>query len=277
MDTKKILQTDILDIIFNERNKEYGAYELRKNYQKRARNAVVISLVFALVAVSAPLIAGLLIDKEIVEYPVDKDPVILTEIKTNPELPETGTATKTVEEPPTPIIPTEIVRPTEVVDPIEPPIDLPIVDPGPQGPEGPELPTGSFDPANAGGGGPATSGNFIELPKEPEMTYTTEMDLQQYPEFPGGEDALFNYLSAHIKYPSKAVENEREGKVVIGFVVNKDGNIDEMSVLKSLGYGCDEEAMRVIKDMPKWKAGKNNGKPVKVYYTLPIHFELSRQ
>lgn len=274
MDKKKILQTDILDIIFNERNKEYGAYELRKNYQKRARNAVVISLVFALVAVSAPLIAGLLIDKEILEYPIDKDPVIITEVKIDPVLPKPGPTTTNIDDPIIPDIPTEIVHPTEVIDPIEPPIDLPITDPGPQGPD---LPTGSFDPANIGGSGSASSGGIIELPKEPEITYSTEMGLEQYPEFPGGEDALFNYLSAHIKYPSKAIENEREGKVVIGFVVNKDGEIDEMSVLKSLGYGCDEEAMRVIKDMPKWKAGKNNGKPVKVYYTLPIHFELSRQ
>jgi periplasmic protein TonB len=276
MDKKKILQTDILDIIFNERNKEYGAYELRKNYQKRARNAVVISFVFALVAVSAPLIAGFLIDKPQVALPRDPEEFIIRDVETDVKIPESGSTIKKIDEPITPDIPTEIVHPTEVIEPIEPPIDLPIVDPGPQGPEGPELPTGNLDPGTSGGG-TATSVSIIELPKEPETTYTLEMGLQQYPEFPGGEDALFNYLSAHIKYPSKAIENEREGKVVIGFVVNKDGEIDEMSVLKSLGYGCDEEAMRVIKDMPKWKAGKNNGKPVKVYYTLPIHFELSPQ
>ena len=82
------------------------------------------------------------------------------------------------------------------------------------------------------------------------------------------------YLADNIKYPKKAKDNNIEGRVFVNFVVEKDGSINEVKVLRGIGGGCDEEAVRVINSMPKWKPGKQEGKPVRVYYTIPIFFKL---
>jgi protein TonB len=94
------------------------------------------------------------------------------------------------------------------------------------------------------------------------------------PDFPGGEDALNAYLSKNIKYPKQANENGVQGRVVLQFVVNEDGDISDIKVVRGIGSGCDQEAMRVVNSMPKWKPGKQNGKAVKVSFSLPILFEL---
>jgi protein TonB len=100
-------------------------------------------------------------------------------------------------------------------------------------------------------------------------TYVEEM-----PRFPGGEDALNNYLSKNIKYPSKALDNNIEGRVMVEFTVRTNGQIDDVKVLRGIGYGCDEEALRVVKSMPVWSPGKQNGKPVNVVYRVPIKFTI---
>ena len=96
------------------------------------------------------------------------------------------------------------------------------------------------------------------------------------PEFPGGEEELIRYLAQNIQYPKQALDGNTEGRVLIGFVVNKEGDIDDVKVLRSIGDGCDEEAVRVIHKMPKWKPGKNNGKLVNVFYNLPVTFQLMK-
>jgi protein TonB len=82
------------------------------------------------------------------------------------------------------------------------------------------------------------------------------------------------YLSKNIKYPKQANENGVQGRVVLQFVVNEDGDISDIKVVRGIGSGCDQEAMRVVNSMPKWKPGKQNGKAVKVSFSLPILFEL---
>ena len=99
--------------------------------------------------------------------------------------------------------------------------------------------------------------------------------VEQMPEFPGGDAELMKYLSKNIKYPASAQENGIQGRVVVEFVVNKDGSIVEPKVLKKLDNACDQEAMRVIKAMPKWKPGMQRGKPVRVKYTVPVMFRLT--
>jgi protein TonB len=99
---------------------------------------------------------------------------------------------------------------------------------------------------------------------------------EQMPDFPGGVEELYRYLGKNIQYPPLARENSIEGKVVLTFVVDKDGKISNIeSAGKKLGWGCDEEAIRVVKSMPAWTPGKQNGKPVIVKYTLPIRFQLN--
>jgi len=94
------------------------------------------------------------------------------------------------------------------------------------------------------------------------------------PEFPGGNGALMKYLSDNIQYPPIAAEQGIAGKVQVRFVVKPDGTVDDIQVVKSLDPSCDKEAVRVLKKMPKWSPGKQNGTPVFVYFSLPVTFRL---
>lgn len=98
--------------------------------------------------------------------------------------------------------------------------------------------------------------------------------VEKMPAFPGGIEALFQYLGQNIEYPAMAKDARIEGKVYITFVVNAKGEIDNVVVLRGIGGGCDEEAVRVIKSMPAWEPGRQRGKPVKVQYNLPVNFIL---
>jgi protein TonB len=97
---------------------------------------------------------------------------------------------------------------------------------------------------------------------------------EQMPEFPGGDNALMRFLQQNIKYPIKALKKNIEGVVMINFVVEKDGRISKVKVTKRIGGGCDEEALRVIRKMPRWKPGKQGGKPVPVYFDIPVNFKI---
>ncbi len=92
--------------------------------------------------------------------------------------------------------------------------------------------------------------------------------------FPGGEEARIKYLRDHIKYPEMAKESGIQGTVYLKFVVEKDGSISNVKVLRGIGGGCDEEAVRVLKQMPKWKPAKQRGRPVRVWFNMPIKFTL---
>jgi protein TonB len=98
--------------------------------------------------------------------------------------------------------------------------------------------------------------------------------VESMPEFPGGMGALMTYLAKNIKYPPLAKESGIQGKVFINFVVEPDGSISNVKVLRGIGGGCDEEAVRVVKNMPKWKPGMQRGKPVRVSFNLPVKFTL---
>jgi protein TonB len=100
------------------------------------------------------------------------------------------------------------------------------------------------------------------------------MVVEQMPSFPGGMAALMKYLATHIKYPELAKESGIQGRVFINFVVEPDGSISHVKVLRGIGGGCDEEAVRVVKSMPKWIPGKQRGKPVRVSFNLPVKFTL---
>lgn len=111
-----------------------------------------------------------------------------------------------------------------------------------------------------------------EKPKEEE---TKVFDVvEQMPQFPGGPNALFEYLSKNIKYPVVAEENGIQGRVIVTFVVERDGSITDVKVAKSVDPSLDKEAMRVVKSMPHWIPGKQNGSAVRVKYTVPVTFRL---
>lgn len=115
----------------------------------------------------------------------------------------------------------------------------------------------------------------VEAPVEEEEEEVIFMVVETMPEFPGGQQALFKYLGENVKYPVIAQENGIQGRVICQFVVNKDGSIVDVVVVRSSGEpSLDKEALRVINSMPKWKPGKQRGKPVRVKYTVPVNFRL---
>ena len=94
------------------------------------------------------------------------------------------------------------------------------------------------------------------------------------PEYPGGDQAMMQFVAENVKYPQEAIDKEISGRVMVGFVVEKDGSISDVKVVKGIGGGCDEEAVRVVNAMPKWKPGMDKGKPVRVSYMMPFSFKL---
>ena len=113
---------------------------------------------------------------------------------------------------------------------------------------------------------------------EIEEEEVTEQEIfqivEEMPAFPGGEQKLLEYVAKNVKYPQIARESGIKGRVFISFVVEPDGSVSNVKVLRGIGGGCDEEAMRVVKSMPKWKPGKQRGKAVRVSYMLPVNFQL---
>jgi len=115
--------------------------------------------------------------------------------------------------------------------------------------------------------GDKPSTGIVEAPKAEIFTY-----VEQMPTFANGD--VNAYLSKNIQYPAAARENNISGRVIVNFIVSEDGSISDVTIVRGIGGGCDEEAKRVVAGMPKWKPGKQNGRPVKVRFTLPILFKL---
>ncbi|MDE5657510.1 MAG: energy transducer TonB [Muribaculaceae bacterium] len=115
---------------------------------------------------------------------------------------------------------------------------------------------------------------IVEEKKPEPVEEKVFTSVEQMPQFPGGEGALLKYISDHIKYPTIAMENNVQGKVVVQFVVTRDGSIGEVKVARGKDPDLDKEAVRVVKTLPKFIPGKMNGQAVNVWYTLPINFKL---
>ena len=98
--------------------------------------------------------------------------------------------------------------------------------------------------------------------------------VEQMPEYPGGIAALWEYLMQNVKYPEDAEKQKVEGRVIANFVVETDGSISDVKIFKQVFPSLDREAIRVLEAMPKWTPGKQNGKPVRVKYTVPVNFKL---
>jgi TonB family protein len=118
-----------------------------------------------------------------------------------------------------------------------------------------------------------------ELPKAPEVNKTEPLVsdtifavVEKMPEFPGGKKALMNYLKENIHYPEQAKKEGIHGRVFVNFIVEKDGSISGVKILRGIGHGCDEETVRVVRAMPKWVPGEQRGQKVRVSFNLPIKF-----
>ena len=262
------------DFVFANRNKEYGAYDLRKAYPKAATRALIIGAVLFILASIAPRAIAFLTPAAKEEAMVEVDLMKLAPPPIDPNEP-----------PPPPPPPVELpkVNTVQFLPPeVKPDEEVPEETPPPTVEELKEAvaaeKTQEGDPnaeevivAPEESTGPTKVEAAVEVEKKEEEIFTV---VEQQPEFPGGMSALGQFLGKNIRYPAAAQRANVSGRVFVSFVVNTDGSIQDVQTLKGLGFGTDEEAVRVVKSMPKWRSGKQSGRPVRVKFNLPINFTL---
>ncbi|MBC8152549.1 MAG: TonB family protein [Bacteroidetes bacterium] len=266
------LSTATLDeLVFAGRNQTYGAFDLRRHYRPTLSRALWLGVGLFLVGLSLPTLYTQF-------FPTES-------FSTNHIMVETELMK--LKEPPTeelqlPVLPVDmpVVRSTtQNLTPVvvmDAPEDMPVASID-------ELQDATSSAETAEGTGDidiiappeATAPTKTELVAEAAPAAETEfVVVEQQPEYPGGLTALRSFLGKNLQYPSPATSAGVSGKVYVSFVVAADGSLSDVAVLKGIGFGCDEEAVRVIRQMPRWKPGKQSGRPVRVRYNLPITFTL---
>ena len=246
------------DIVFEVRNKEYGAYKLRKRYNRNVSIALLIGILIIGTAIITPYINAKTLEKR--ERRKERQVEIKME---NLDTPHEQVAPP----PPPPPPPTDVVQqqryvPPQVVDSIKPEDVKQLM---------------TADQAQT----EVTNKEVVEVVQqvkeevqEADAEATPFVVVEEMPMFPGGEIELLKYIADHTQYPEIAKENNIQGKVIVRFCVTSKGGVSQVSVLKSVDPELDKEAMRVVTTLPTFKPGKQGGKPVPVWYMVPIAFTL---
>lgn len=285
MEAKEFQTADFNDIIFEGRNKSYGAYLLRNLYPQNLSKAAVIGGVLFVLLVCIPLIASilseLLPEEKMVEVNVElMQPPPIDETKPPPPPPPPPVEPPPPVKPTVKFVPPKIVKDEMVKDEPPPPTieELKEADPDKKTQEGNKSGVDMSQVEDDGKGKEPPPPPAAEEPPPPppppdDKIYDLAV-IEQQPSFPDGEAAMFKYLRDNMDYPAMARENRIEGTVYIEFVIAKDGSVTSAIVKRGIGGGCNEEALRVVKSMPKWSPGKQQGNPVKVKFILPVKFKL---
>jgi protein TonB len=258
------------DIIFERKNKAFGAYELRRHSDIRHVYAIIIVTTICLLALFIP---GFI--KTI--FPEEKERMVevtsLSDLKMEQAKPKESTITA----PPPPKLKSSIK------------FTAPVIKPDEEVNEEDEIKTQdelneskvTISVADVKGTDEENGIDVAELIQNQEIAQELGEEegevfliVEQMPEFPGGETALIKYIADHIKYPVSAQEMGIQGKVYITFVVDKNGDVTNATITRGIDPELDKEALRVINSLPKWTPGKQRGQPVKVSYTVPINFTI---
>jgi protein TonB len=256
-------QTTWEDIVFEKRNKEYGAYFNRKNYSKHVLIALGITILALTIALGAPKLAALFASDD-----KDDDKALKT-MTVNLDQPPPITPNQ----PPPPEV--RIPPPVKTIIKFLPPkvTEKEVV-------EEEEMPTIEEIKENETGA-VAVEGTGEVVFEEPVQEVAEESDddkvfmaVEQTAEFPGGMAAMYKFLNKNQKYPPSARRMGIEGKVFVKFIVDREGAISNIEIMKGINADLDKEAVRLIKLMPPWKPGKQNGRAVKSQFVLPINFKL---
>lgn len=248
------------DVVFEERNKNYGAYFLRKSYNRNVTRALFLATLLFLGAISIPLIAGLMNKDRVLDLGPDEGTIYI----------------------PTPPDPDPKIEPPPAPKPLIKikPFAITVVKS-----EEAEDASGLMDIIDSTGN--ASPPDITEVgdiivddTKKPKVFDEPKdvpfLNVQEMPEFIGGLEKMYKFLKDNIKYPAQARETGLQGLVGVTFVVEKDGSITGATLMNDIGGGCGAEALRVVEAMPKWKPGKQNGVVVRVQFNLPIRFILEQ-
>jgi len=277
MEVNKILSADVLDIIFEGRNKEYGAYDLRKTYNKRLVTSLLIVGALCLLLFIGYLASALLANKN------DNSKVVVQDV----QLEEIKQEEKKEEPPPPPppkppdppkvemakFTPPKIVKDEEVKEEEKPPEVEKLEDTkiGLSNQEGQKDEGIVAPPVEDGGKG------VVEAPKKDDEDWDktfTKVEIES--EYPGGAAAWQRYLNRNLRYPQEAIDNEVQGAVVVQFIVDKEGNVSDVEAISG-PQELRAEAVRVIKKSGKWTPAVQNGRQVKSYKKQPIVFRLESE
>jgi protein TonB len=243
------------DIAFEGRNKEYGAYYLRRRYPRYLFISGSIAVLIFLILVSVPILTGLLEKTPL----YDEAMPVIEFYSLNPPSDDDLSALASALHPPP-----EVEEIPEIVDTVKPEKEKIKEEIKPEE----KVEEDKTDSLAGSGGGQAKEGTGAG---EDTGIYTT---LDVYPRFPGGDQARFYFLRSNIRYPDAAVKSGIGGVVMVVFVIEPDGSLSNIEVSKGIGGGCDEEAVRVVKTMPRWEPGRRSGKAVRVLVRMPIVFKI---
>lgn len=269
-----LIDNSWVDLVFEGKNHSYGAYRLRKNTGKRNLASIIIVLV-AIVVIMAAVWA-----KIAIENAMPKKVAITTDVELS-QLAKKKEAKVERKEP------VKIEMEQKVVEKVKSSVKFtaPVIKKDEDVAPEDELKSqddlaktavaiGSFDvKGNDEAAGEVLKAKEVIAQEKPVEEKVFDV-VEQMPQFPGGDAALFEYLSTHIKYPTIAEENGVQGRVIVTFVVERDGSITDVKVVKSVDPSLDKEASRVVAGMPKWIPGKQNGSAVRVKYNVPVTFRL---
>ena len=253
------------DIVFEGRNHEYGAYQIRRNYNRTVMIALLSTILVFVVGVSIPKILELLGGLKQQEKMVSVD---LDQLQLDAPPPVDETEPPPPPPPPPPPVATTVKFVPPVVDEQAPEEDPPPVQ---------ETETQISTVTQEGTGDeqiviPDETGNGVVEPSDNEIFTIVE----EMPSFPGGENEMIKFIQKNLIYPMLEKEAGIQGTVYVSFVIDKEGKVNDVKIMRGIsgGPGCDKEAIRVVKSMPSWKAGKQSGRPVQVQFNLPIKFSL---
>lgn len=272
-----LIDNSWVDLVFEGKNHSYGAYRLRKNTGKRNLASIIIVLV-AIVVIMAAVWA-----KIAIENAMPKKVAITTDVELS-QLAKKKEAKVERKEP------VKIEMEQKVVEKVKSSVKFtaPVIKKDEDVAPEDELKSqddlaktavaiGSFDvKGNDEAAGEVLKAKEVIAQEKPVEEKVFDV-VEQMPQFPGGDAALFEYLSTHIKYPTIAEENGVHGRVIVTFVVERDGSITDVKVVKSVDPSLDKEASRVVAGMPKWIPGKQNGSAVRVKYNVPVTFRLQNE
>lgn len=269
------------NIVFEGRNKAYGAYNLRKAYHRHIAIAAILAIAIFSAGLVGPLVNSIWAgdsEKYVKPTYIINEPIVI-------HLPPPPTIPDPVPEkaPVAPATPEKVEVATAAYAEMKVTRDELVTKEGELANQD-ELGDVIFGTAKVDGVKPseldavipADDLNGIDGGAEEPAPNAVFENAEILPSFEGGMDDLVKYLSKKLRYPAPAQSAGVEGIVVVSFVVDRNGEINDVKVLKGLGFGTDEEAVRVVKSMPNWNPGRQNGQPVAVRYTLPIKFSLKK-
>ena len=272
------------DIIFEGKNKEFGAYDLRKQSDRRHNRAVLFTLIGLVVVLIGGYFWGMYSDFRMKQHELELQAQLEQQLAAmeaqEEEMQEEEEVIEAVQEPEQEeALPEEIlntIKDTEIAIAADNEVTEDITSKDEVQESTAAAGASTFDQGTDNLEVVRTHKDEIiveEKKPEPvkEEVFTA---VEQMPQFPGGEAELLKYVATHIKYPTMAAENNIQGRVVVKFVVKKDGNVGDVVVLRGKDPDLDKEAVRVVKTLPKFIPGKMNGQAVNVWYTLPITFKL---